>query len=46
VRAATLPTRRAAATAASAPAGASPAAFSTPEQIRAELVAIRALLVS
>jgi DNA-binding transcriptional MerR regulator len=47
VRAAALPTRRAPPTAASTPpAVASPAAFSTPDQIRAELLAIRALLVS
>ena len=47
VRAAALPSRRTPPTAASTPpAGASPAAFSTPDQIRAELLAIRALLVS
>ena len=46
VRAAALQTRRASPTAASAPAAASRDALSTPDQIRAELLAIRALLVS
>jgi DNA-binding transcriptional MerR regulator len=46
VRAGALPSRRTPPTAASAPAGAAPGALSTPEQIRAELLAIRALLVS
>ena len=46
VRAAALPTRRTTPTAASAPAAASPGTLSTPDQIRAELLAIRALLVS
>ena len=47
VRAAALPSRRTPPAAASTPpAVASPTAFSTPDQIRAELLAIRALLVS
>ena len=45
VRAAALPTRRSA-PAASSPPTATPGLLSTPEQIRAELLAIRALLVS
>jgi DNA-binding transcriptional MerR regulator len=46
VRAAALPSRRTSPAAASAPTNASQAACSTPEQLRAELLAIRALLVS
>ena len=46
VRAAALPTRRTTPTAASAPTAASHGTLSTPDQIRAELLAIRALLVS
>ena len=46
VRAAALQTRRTTPTASSAPSAASQGALSTPDQIRAELLAIRALLVS
>ena len=46
VRAAALPSRRTAPTAASPPTVASHGPLSTPDQIRAELLAIRALLVS
>ena len=46
VRAAALPSRRTSPTAASTPTAASQDRFSTPDQIRAELLAIRALLVS
>ena len=46
VRAAALQTRRTTPTASSTPAVASLGALSTPDQIRAELLAIRALLVS
>ena len=46
VRAAALPTRRTPLTAASTPAMAASSAPTTPDQIRAELLAIRALLVS
>jgi DNA-binding transcriptional MerR regulator len=46
VRAAALQSRRTSPTAASAPTAASQGALSTPDQIRAELLAIRALLVS
>jgi DNA-binding transcriptional MerR regulator len=46
VRAAALQTRRTAPTASSTPSAASHGALATPDQIRAELLAIRALLVS
>ena len=46
VRAAALQTRRTSPTASSTPPAASHGALSTPDQIRAELLAIRALLVS
>ena len=46
IRAAALPTRRTLPTATSAPSAAPGAAPATPEQIRTELLAIRALLVS
>jgi DNA-binding transcriptional MerR regulator len=46
VRAAALPSRRTSPTIASTPTAASQGALSTPDQIRAELLAIRALLVS